>query len=134
MSDSFNIDPAKWPKLEGVALKPLYVNDGLEDYVAAELQEKGWQVIDVRTLPSENMAQRQTIVLAWLEGIRQGTIQITRGLLDYLDLEAQITGLKAGKQQMEAKKIEKGTLDSLLDFRNHRVRDGVVVAKEPVKS
>ena len=125
------IDPTQWPIVKGKDLRALYVNNLEPEEIQGEMQERGWQVIDVRIMPCDTMTDRQKVVLAWLEGIRQQTITPGPKMLDFLDLEAQITGLKTGKQQTESKKVEKSTMDSLLDFNSHRARDSV--GKQPAK-
>lgn len=128
------IDPNKWPRLpSSQPARALYVNEVEEPDTVADMSEKGWEILDVRVMPCTNMVERQRIVLAWLEGIRSQTIVPHAKMLDFLDLEAQITGLKTGKQQVEDKKVDKGTLASLLDFKNHRVRENDVAQKAPKK-
>lgn len=125
------VDLTTWPRIPaGEPAKPLYLIELLPDELQQDLNAKGWAVTDVRVMPCANMIERQKVVLAYLEGVRQGTIEITPRLLDFLDLEAQISGLKTGKAQtQEEKKIDSATLETLLDFRNHRIKDGIVKEK-----
>lgn len=101
--------------------KALFVNYNLEPLEVTNLYQKGWEAKDVRLLSCSNLKERQEIVLAWLEGLRQGTLEERPKLLDWLELEARVCGLATGKVvPTEKAKIDKKTVDQILDFTSSR--------------
>jgi hypothetical protein len=117
------IDVTNWPRLPKFQTgKPVYINYNITEDETKALERLGWVVSDVRLMSAEDMRQRQDIVLAWLEGLRQGTLEAPPKLMDFLELEARVCGLSTGKVlQNDAAKLDKKTTDQLLDFSSERV-------------
>ena len=108
--------------------KPLYVADRLSDEDTKHLSDKGWRVVDVRTLPNKTDADRQFAIKARLEGASRGSITMTRIELDALELEARAAGLLRQKEQTnaptETAKLDKDNLDLILSFQSRRAFEG----------
>jgi len=95
--------------------KKLPVNKTLTEDLKLTLEQRGWEIYDVRTLGGADA------VKATLEGVRLGSIETTN--LRELELEAKIYGLLRGEEKEKApeKKQEMSkeeTLKMLLDFQN----------------
>lgn len=58
---------------------------------------KGWVTLDVRLLPSDTMEERQRAVLAWLEGVRLGSVTAESGQGRVVEAEMRACGLFTGK-------------------------------------
>jgi hypothetical protein len=82
-----------------------------------ELQSKGWLPTDVRLLPDKEMEQRVQAVLAWLSGVRMGSIIPMQGQAKIIELEMRACGLHVGKAAQSTKKeIASDDLEAILDF------------------
>lgn len=116
------IDVAQWPQLsEAQKGKKLFVNYTLEDNETQFLRDLGWEPTDIRVFDTTDLKARQAVVLAWLEGLRQGTLEPPPKLMEFLDLEARICGLSTGKVMPEdSKKLDQRTVDAALDFQSTR--------------
>jgi hypothetical protein len=110
----------KWPSApEEERPKALYVNEGLPEVVTDWLrEERGWKVVDVRVMPNRSDGDRAESVKAFLEGVRCGSIEASKDLLRYIELEARICGLLSNKQRADdmVPKVEGDTLEQILDF------------------
>lgn len=108
-------DLASWPK----APKPgtPLPHDGMEPASLAKLRSLDWDPIDVRGMPVENMKDREQAVLAWLHGVRLGTILPDSKKARMVEVEARACGLMAAKTARDDKpKLLGDDLDRLLDF------------------
>lgn len=114
--------PQDWPLVPPqLRPKPLFVNEFLSEEDLSLLKERGWDVQDVRLLPNSSMAERQRVVLAWLEGLRNGSIQAHPKIYDTLELEAKTCGLTQAKEPTEKpKSLDNATLDKILDMQSRR--------------
>jgi len=111
MLDLENLPPVP----EHARPKRLPVNKTPADDLKLTLEQRGWEIHDVRTMSGADA------VKATLEGIRLGSIDSVN--LRELELEAKIYGLLKGeeKEKPQEKKQEmskKDTLKMLLDFQN----------------
>jgi len=110
----------KWPPApEEERPKALYVNEGLPRVVTDWLRDdRGWRVVDVRALPNRSDGDRAESVKAYLEGVRVGSIEASKDLLRYIELEARICGLLSNKQRADdmVPTVEGDTLEHILDF------------------
>lgn len=93
--------------------KALYINVPLELEDEKNLLEKGWEPIDVRTLPSKTDKQKADTIKAWLEGVRQGSIQPEKDIIKLIELEAKAYGLVGTKTITE--RDEPTTTDEVVD-------------------
>lgn len=95
--------------------KRLYVNVplGLDD--EAYLLSRGWQPIDVRTLPNKTDANKAETIKAWLEGVRQGSITLDKDIIKLIELEAKAYGL-VGTKVIEKPKEPTTTEESVDDL------------------
>tara|TARA_R110000824_G_scaffold7533_4_gene34223 strand:+ start:2452 stop:2838 length:387 start_codon:yes stop_codon:yes gene_type:complete len=116
----------KWPEApEEERPKALYVNEVLPDIVLGWLRSKrGWNVLDVRTMPNQSDGDRAEGVKSFLEGVRVGSIEPEKDQLKYLELEARICGLLSNKNRADdmVPTVKETTLDKMLDFGKKRMR------------
>lgn len=88
--------------------------------ISERLVEFGWAPTDVRLMPSDNVDQRRDVVLAWLEGVRLGTISPDQRQVKFIELEARLCGLYTGKETPKGKEsIDNKTLDELMQYGNN---------------
>lgn len=119
------IDVSNWPEVpKQLRPKPLFVNTILADDTLKAFINLGWTVVDVRLLPNSSLQERQALVLAWFEGLRNGTIEPNSRLLDVLEAESKACGLTNLKQAPEQKKdLSEETVDAILGgIENKRAR------------
>ncbi len=86
------------------------------------LTSKGWEIQDVRVLPSRSDAERAEALKQWLEGIRLGSIEPNVQVSKFIELEARIYGLSTGKGPSDTPPPEDAMRDMeyMLDFgRSH---------------
>ena len=116
------LDALDWPDVPAkMRPKPLFVVSVLTDGAAESMKAKGWAVTDLRLWPNTSMSERQALVLAWLEGLRVGSIQPTNRIFDVLELEAKTCGLTNLKQAPDKPKdLAEETVDAILDIKNTR--------------
>ena len=112
-----SIDFMSWPVVpDHQRPKPLY-HVGMEPQEAAVLLKSGWEPQDVRLLDNETDEEKTLAVRAWLEGVRLGSIDATRGVTKFIEMEARILGLPETKKRVsDAPKTKKETVEALLDF------------------
>jgi hypothetical protein len=99
--------------------KNLYVNVPLSHDDEAYLIGRGWHPIDVRVLPSKTDADKAETLKAWLEGVRQGSIQLDKDVVKLIELEAKAYGLVGTKiieKQADNTEGAEETIDDLLDM------------------
>jgi hypothetical protein len=70
---------------------------GLTSDDQKKLEEKGWILVDVRLIGEDSDGDRAEAVKLFLEGIRLGSIAPDSTILRFLELEAKVYGLTAGK-------------------------------------
>jgi hypothetical protein len=97
--------------------RPLYHSSIIPKQILKHLQDKGWEPVDCRLLPDNDLNQRATAVLAWLSGVRMGSIIPEVGQAKFIEMEMRCCGLYIGKQQATKKDdIEDDDLESILSF------------------
>jgi hypothetical protein len=99
------------------ARRPLFINTFLSPTQIEALERKGWQIIDVRTLPDDTLEQRASNVLSFLSGVRFGSIVATQTMFKFIELESRITGLYTAKgTQAKPKDLDPEDEEALLSF------------------
>ena len=73
-------------------IKKIYVT-GLSEEEYRTLLSRGYQAVDVRTLPRESLEETQEAIESWFQGISEGTIRVTQPQMRALENEAKIHGL-----------------------------------------
>lgn len=106
------------PRLKNGDKRVVFVNSYVSPEVEQEISVRGWEVQDIRLLPSESEIERSLVVKATLDGVRMGTITLTMVQLRILELEAKITGLLAIKEvpTEEGPRVDTKSLAELLKF------------------
>ena len=95
----------------------LYHVSRIAPQVVASLKNKGWEPTDCRLLPDNTLDDRATAVLAWLSGVRMGSIIPEIGQSKFIEMEMRCCGLYIGKQQSTKQDdIESDDLESILSF------------------
>lgn len=104
----------------------LYVDQNVDSQVYVELHNKGWRVVDLRLEPASSDAERAEIVKNWLAGVREGSIAADPSRLKFVELEAQIFGLRNAKSAATTKRAseEDKDISSLLTFNSSRAFRG----------
>ena len=111
-----------WPEVpEALRPKKLYISSGIKDIERGILVELGWEPIDVRLLETSTDAQRQVAIMAWLEGVRLGSIEASNTAAKYVELEMRACGLHSGGSETKVAELPSEDLDVLLDFGKVRV-------------
>jgi hypothetical protein len=81
------------------------------------LRALGWDPVDTRLLPSNTIEERSDAILAWLEGVRLGTITPQQNTGKLVELEMRACGLHTGKRAAEKPPEEiDDNMDDLLNF------------------
>lgn len=116
------LNSTNWPDVPAnLRPKPLFVTSVLPADTVEAMKVKGWVVTDLRLWPNGIMSERQALVLAWLEGLRVGSIEPSGRLLDVLDLEAKTCGLTSLKQAPDKPKdLAEETIENILSIKNTR--------------
>lgn len=105
--------------------KPLYVAEPVTPAEAILLAQRGWEVVDVRTMPNKTDGDRLSSAKAKLEGLRVGSIEAINKLeLEALKLEMTSVGPKMGNNGPLVTKLDKTDLDLLMSFQSRRAFDG----------
>jgi len=91
------IDVSTFPIVPAGTVRTLPHDGSLDKDEITLVQSLGWKTMDVRLLPSDTMEQRQRAVLAWLEGVRLGSVIAETGQAKVIDLEMRCCGLYVGK-------------------------------------
>ncbi len=118
-----------WPPLAGDMRLPLFVDDIVPVDVASALQERGWDVVDVRTLADPAKALKGR-----LDGVRQGSIQADQTALKFMELEARTLGLVGTKDQVRTDAPKPEGVEALLSslsgtMDSYTARTPVVIQK-----
>jgi hypothetical protein len=110
------LDPETFPSLPEGLQRTLYVA-GLEQSKLEALKEKGYSLVDVRTMPRESMVENRACIEAWMQGLSEGTIEENPERRRNLELEAKAHGLLVHKQaRIDLKvKADADNLDKVLD-------------------
>lgn len=119
------LDINDWPNVpQNQQPRKFWTNQNIDDIEKMALQDKGWEVVDVRLMPETTDQERQEVVRAYLWGVTNGTIPNTKALLDVLDLKAKACGLVGNKEaSLEKPKMDKSQLDTLLEVGTNRIRE-----------
>jgi hypothetical protein len=99
--------------------RPLYVAVSIPADCYQVLKEKGWQIIDIRTMPMKTDTERADAVKACLEGVRVGSLFFSKEQRDLLELEAKICGLLSNKEPLGDRSnqiFENADLEEILNF------------------
>jgi hypothetical protein len=109
-----------WPVVPAGEKRMLY-HAGLEPSQVQSLTDNGWYLQDVRMMPSGSMEERREAVLAYLEGIRVGTIEPNTGQVRFIELESRACGLFTGKGEVpKPKELSEQDIEQTLDFGRRR--------------
>lgn len=97
--------------------RPLYHTSHIQTSTTTALKNKGWEPTDCRLLPDNTLDERATAVLAWLSGVRMGSIVPELGQAKFIEMEMRCCGLYIGKQQSAKQDdIKEDDLASILSF------------------
>ena len=110
------VDWFAWPNAPEAG-RELFVNATPNRDEEDHLTLGGWRLVDVRTLPSATEADRAHAILAFLEGVRVGSVQAAPTQLRFIELEARICGLLKGASPPKSKAKEKVGLEQILAAR-----------------
>jgi hypothetical protein len=88
----------------------------VESEVKRELELKGYQLTDVRTLTRESPSDHAVAIEAWLQGMSEGTIEPSAERRRNIELEAKVHGLLINRSlRIDAKtRMDGATLDKVL--------------------
>ena len=113
----------------------IYIDYFLDSASTETLHGRGYQVIDVRSLPNSTDGDRADALKAYLEGIRLRTILPSDGAVRYVELEAKIYGLLDSKNRRnnpDEGKLGPDILDQLKGFKS-KYSQGTLEAKPKKK-
>jgi hypothetical protein len=115
----------EWPKAASAG-QCLYIAEQLDEATLLSLVAKGWVVIDVRTMPNSTDADRAASLRCWLEGLRVGTITVSKDRYKFVELEARTLGVLNTKTASDGKRNQEQELDPLeaLNFKSARAFKG----------
>jgi len=107
-----------WPVVpENLRPRPLYHRANLRPDEVKSLEEKGWSLVDTRLLPDNEMKDRTTALLAYLSGVRQGSITHNPDNSKALEVEMRACGLHLGKGEVTApKRLEDSPIEDILNL------------------
>lgn len=119
-----------FPKLRQGQHKILYVAQMSPQTEA--LKAKGYDVVDVRLLPRGKELDDQRAVLAWLQGMTEGTIAPDEERRKTLELEGKAAGLFVSRSMRLEGKVDltADTVDELLGFGPSRYTLGQMTEKK----
>jgi hypothetical protein len=102
----------------------LFVAQTLSSDASEGARTRGWEVVDVRILSSSSMEERRNAVLAYLEGSRCGSLDLSRSQLDALELEAKACGILGtkGLDEKPKEEVDEEDLLSLLPKASTRIK------------
>lgn len=111
----------------------IYIDYLLDAETVEAMRGRGYQVIDVRSLPNATDGDRAESVKAHLQGVRQRTILPTEGAIRYIELEARIYGLLDNKNRAHVQKtaLSEDILENLKGFSSKYAQGSLQV--EPKK-
>jgi hypothetical protein len=126
------MDVTNWPEApQDEQPKALYIAEALSTDEVTQLNARGWEVIDVRTMPNKTDADKWASVKATLEGVRARSITgMTKIDLEALKLEAASVGPKMAGSGVVQTRLDKADLDLILSFQNRRAFDGTFSAHD----
>ncbi len=106
----------KLPRLAPSAKRRIYVSCVTElelEYV----RERGYDPVDVFTLPRSTVQEQQSCIMAWLQGMSEGTIEMDAERRKALELEARACGMLVNRAlRLEGKvSMSPETVDELLE-------------------
>lgn len=125
------LDPTEfqhWPEVPKEQRPKRLYHRGIIAGWEPHLTSLGWNVIDVRLLPNATDQDRADSLKCYLEGVRMGTIEAPKELAKWLELEARVYGLHAGKamgtgvsrKTLEYEGEDAESVDFVLDFGKNR--------------
>jgi hypothetical protein len=112
------VDFSDWPEVpRELRPKKLYYAVALGKPALLLLEKLGWDAINVRLMPDKTPEQKSEAIMAWLSGIRLGSIEANATVAKYVEMEMKAVGLLSGKAAA-GKDIETddGTMEDLLKF------------------
>lgn len=128
------IDWARWP----ATAKPrrLYVC-GLAPDVAMQLQAKGYEPVDVLSMPRDTAPEHQEALEAWMQGMVEGSILPDEERRKAIELEMRERGFLVHRTlRVDARlKLDKASVEELLNFgesrftMNRATKEKIVEAK-----
>ena len=96
--------------------RELYIAQGIESTLMKLLTSRGYDIIDVRALPRTDPYEHQRAILAWIQGLSEGSIVANEERRKLLELEAKAHGLLVNRSiSITAKARADATIDELLD-------------------
>lgn len=99
-----------------VERRELYVAQGIGPTLTKLLTQRGYDIVDVRALPRTDPYEHQRAILAWIQGLSEGSIVANEERRKLLELEAKAHGLMVNRSiSITAKARAAATIDELLD-------------------
>ena len=113
----------------------IYIDYFLDSATVETLNGRGYQVIDVRSLPNATDGDRAEDVKAHLQGIRLRTLLPTEGAVRYIELEAKIYGLLDTKKRSNTPdtQLTEDILENLKGFKS-KYSQGALDTKSSIKA
>lgn len=111
----------------------IYIDYFVDAVTKEALNGRGYEVIDVRSLPNSTDGDRAEAVKAYLEGIRLRTILPGEATARYVELEARIYGLLDAKNRRnnpDEGKLGPDILDQLKGFKSKFAQGKITPARK----
>ena len=131
-TDDLALRLATWPRLPlGWNKKSIFIAANVAPSILMNLEAKGWNVVDVRFMPTTSDGERVDSVKAWLEGVRLGTIVAEKGVNKFVELEAKALGMLSQKDRSFDNKVvvDVDSLEDLLRLNHKGVVDSSKLAR-----
>jgi hypothetical protein len=115
------MDPNEWPEiLNGV--RKIYVSEYVDDDLEADFNEKGYEIVDIRTMPTDTTEDKKAIIQGYTIGVIDGTIRADDYRRKTIELLAKTEGLLINKSISGKLSIslEGKTIKELLSFGDNR--------------
>lgn len=112
--DDAPVDLASLPPV--AERRELYVAQAISPELQKTLISRGYDIIDVRALPRTDPYEHQRAILAWIQGLSEGSIAANEEKRKMLELEAKAHGLLVNRSiSITAKARAAATIDELLE-------------------
>lgn len=112
-----DVDFTNFPDLPNESSRTLYVR-GLERDEEALLRTKGYNPVDVLSLPRNTDSDNRHAIMCWITGMAEGSICMDAERRKTLELEARAYGMLINRSmRLEAKgQLEPETIEELLNL------------------
>lgn len=112
------INANDWDYLPPGVRRELYVNELLDEMIIERMKIKGYDIVDVRTMPNSNVVEKKDFIQAYLLGVSDGTILSNDERRKSLEFLAKTEGLLVNKSISGRFNLtlDKDTIKELLDF------------------